>query len=51
MDEKKKIIQLVGAALLGHDIADFPDISRLHHWQLGLGMILLPELLEDDGDE
>lgn len=48
------VMQLFGAFLLGHDLEDFPDVSRIHHWQIGAGLLLLPEikkLLEEEDEE
>jgi hypothetical protein len=44
-------LQLLGAFLFGHDLHDVPDVSRLHHWQLGLGMLLAPEVIKLLKDE
>jgi hypothetical protein len=42
--EAMGLIQLIGAYLFLDDIDDFPEVDRVHHWQLGAGMMGAPYL-------
>jgi hypothetical protein len=47
------LLQLLGAYLFLDDVDDFPNVDRVHHWQIGAGLMGLPFLLEaiETGEE
>ncbi|MHC4891568.1 MAG: hypothetical protein ACYTEO_19110 [Planctomycetota bacterium] len=45
---EERLIQILGAFLLGDDSADIGKFDRLHHWQLGAAMVALPFLLDEE---
>ena len=46
LDQIRKI-KALGILLYEDDIKDVPDLSRLHHWQYGLALAILGEVLEN----
>lgn len=50
--ENDKVLQILGAFLLGDDAEDIGKFDRVHHWQIGAAMIVAPWLRDAlEGDE